>query len=210
MDAEDYYVVTADIVGSRKHANAAALAEKGLAALNARYGPLLAAPFTLYRGDEIQGALAGTADIVRLLRHLRFVLPGLKLRAGVGRGNITTGLDQEYAWQMDGSAFHRSRAALENVACRREASTCFAAGDEPDRWAVVNTLHSLIDTIENRWSAKQWQAVDAYERSGTYEAASAKLGISPQSVAKRCRAASWKALAAAEQFLASYIRGGDR
>ena len=209
MDGIDFYVVTADIISSRKHENATALAEKGLANLNARYHFELTADFTLYRGDEIQGALRGTADIVRLIRHLRFHLPGLRLRVGVGAGNIATGLGKKYAWQMDGSAFHHSRAALDEIKGRRAAATCFA-GERPDKWAVVNAFHSLIDTIENRWSAKQWLAVDTYERAGTYEAASAELGISPQSVAKRCRAAAWKAVAEAERFLSTYIKEGDR
>ncbi len=209
MDGADYYVVTADIISSRKHENAAALAKRGLTNLNARYRPELAAEFTLYRGDEIQGALRGTADIVRLIRHLRFHLPGLRLRVGVGAGNIATGLGKKYAWQMDGSAFHHSRAALDEIKGRRAAATCFA-GERPDKWAVVNAFYGLIDTIQNRWSAKQWQAVDAYERAGTYEAAAAELGISPQNVAKRCHAAGWKAVAEAERFMAAYVKEEDR
>lgn len=205
MDGIDFYVVTADIISSRKHESAAALAETGLADLNTRYRSELTADFTLYRGDEIQGALGGTADIVRLIRHLRFHLHGIKLRVGVGAGSIATGLGKKYAWQMDGSAFHHSRAALDQIKGRRAAATCFT-GEKPDKWAVVNAFYGLNDTIQNRWSTKQWQAVDAYERAGTYEAASAELGISPQNVAKRCQAAGWKAVGEAERFLSAYIK----
>lgn len=193
METMDFFVVTADIIGSRKHSDAAVLAEKGLAALNNRYGSELAAAFTLFRGDEIQGALGKSVDIVRLLRRLRFSLLGLRIRIGVGTGKIATGLGLKYAWQMDGSAFHYSRAALDEIKGRRAAATCFA-GEDSTRWDVFNAFYDLIDAIENRWSVKQWQAVEAYEETGTYEAAAAVLGISPQSVAKRCMAASWKAV----------------
>lgn len=151
---------------------------KGLSKLNACYSGALAAPFTLYRGDEIQGAIGGTADIIRLVRHLRFHLLGLELRIGVSAGAISSGLGQRYAWQMDGSAFHHSRAALEQIQGLRRAVTRFD-GERSDPWAVVNAFHELIDTIENRWSAKQWQAVDAYERGGTNETAAVELGIRP-------------------------------
>jgi hypothetical protein len=204
-----FYVVTADIIGSRKHENYTGLAEIGIAGFNARCRSLLEAEFTLYRGDEIQGAIAADGDIVRLIRHLRFHLLGLKLRVGVGAGEIASGLDKKYAWQMDGSAFHYSRAALEKIKSRREPATRFA-GERADIWAAVNAFYSLIDTIQNRWSAKQWQAVDAYERAGTYAAAAAELGISPQNVAKRCRAAGWKAVAEAERFLSAYVKEGVR
>jgi len=204
-----FYVITADIIGSRKHENYTALAERGIEDFNARYRSLMAAEFTLYRGDEIQGAIEAHGDIVRLIRHLRFHLLGFKLRIGVGAGEIASGLDKKYAWQMDGSAFHYSRAALEEIKSRREPATRFA-GDRADIWAAVNAFYSLIDAIQGRWSAKQWQAVDAYERAGTYAAAAAELGISPQNVAKRCRSAGWKAVAEAERFLSAYVKEGVR
>ncbi len=201
---QQHYVITADIIHSRRRQNAAARAEAGLAALNDRYRDQLTAPFTLYRGDEIQGALCGSVDIARVLRHLRYHCLGLMLRVGVGRGAITGGLDKEYAWQMDGSAFHYSREALEKIKKKREPATRFAGEDE-ELWSTVNAFCSLIDSIESRWSAKQWQAVDAYERRGTFEAAALELGISPQNAAKRCQAAGWKAVAEAERFLKAYI-----
>ncbi len=201
---QQHYVITADIIQSRRRRDAAAQAEAGLAALNARYRDQLTAPFTLYRGDEIQGALCGSVDIARALRHLRFFCLGLMLRVGVGRGAITGGLDKEYAWQMDGSAFHYSREALEKIKRRREPATRFAGKNEA-LWSTVNAFYGLIDSIESRWSEKQWQAVDAYERGGTFEIAARELEISPQSVAKRCRAAGWKAVAEAERFLKAYI-----
>jgi hypothetical protein len=209
VDGIEFYVVTADIISSRKHENAVTLAEAGLANLNARYRSGLTADFTLYRGDEIQGALGENggyrpADPPSALSFARS-----KLRIGVGAGSIATGFGKKYAWQMDGSAFHHSRAALDEIKGRRAAATCFA-GERLDKWAVVNAFYGLIDTIQNRWSAKQWQAVDAYECAGTYEAAAARLGISPQNVAKRCQAAGWKAVAEAERFMTAYVKEDDR
>jgi len=105
---------------------------------------------------------------------------------------------------MDGSAFHRSRAALEQIKSRRDAATHFL-GDEQKTWEKLNAFYNLIDAIESRWSVKQWQAVDAYERAGTYAAASRELQITPQNVAKRCRAASWKAVEGTERYLAACL-----
>lgn len=207
MNEEHFYVITADIIASRKHKDAPSRAKEGLAGLNSRYQSALTAEFTLFRGDEIQGALRSSTDIIRAIRHLRFFLTGLELRIGVGAGAITAGLDQKYAWQMDGSAFHRSRAALERINNRRAAATYFH-GAVQKKWETVSAFYELIDTIQSRWTIKQWQAVDTYERAGTYAAASLELGISPQNVAKRCRAASWKAMTGAERFLTAYLNEG--
>ncbi len=123
----------------------------------------------------------------------------------MGWGEISSGLEQRYAWQMDGSAFHRSRAALEQIKNRREAATCFL-GDGEKIWDMLNAFYGLIDTIESRWSLKQWEAVDVYERAGTYAAASRELQITPQNVAKRCRAAAWKAVEGTERYLAACLK----
>lgn len=122
----------------------------------------------------------------------------------MGWGEISSGLEHSYAWQMDGSAFHRSRAALEQIKSRRNAATHFL-GDEQKTWEKLNAFYNLIDAIESRWSVKQWQAVDAYERAGTYAAASRELQITPQNVAKRCRAAAWKAVEGTERYLAACL-----
>ena len=200
-------MITADVIGSRKQERLSPRVEKGLDELNARHRSHLAAAFTLYRGDEIQGALRSSVDLIRLIRHLRFHLPGLALRIGVGCGEISSGLEKNFAWQMDGSAFHRSRWALEKLQSRRETATLFS-GAEQGRWETLNAFYRLIDTVENRWTLKQWQAVDAYERAGTYAAASEELQISPQNVAKRCRAAAWKAVAETERYLAAFLEEG--
>lgn len=201
------FVVTADIIGSRKVEGAPALAGKGLSRVNRLYGNGAAVQFTLYRGDEIQGVLPGEEDLIRFIRRFRFSLRPLALRVGVGCGDITAGRGSAYSWQMDGSAFHYSRAALETIRSNRAPATCFA-GDGDSKWHTVNAFYRLLDAVQNRWSEKQWRAVDAYERCGTFEAAARELNISPQNVYKRCRAANWKAVAEAEKFLAGVVRGG--
>ncbi len=206
-DDSMYYVITADIIGSRKIDRVADLAERGLTPLNAKYGNAMVASFALYRGDEIQGVLDESVDIVRFVRHFRFLLRPLNLRLGVGWGNITTGLSREYAWQMDGNAFHLSRQALDSLKSSRAPATCFA-GQTGNVWELVNVFYSLLDALQNQWSDKQWQAVHAAETEGTLKRAAQLLGISPQNVSKRCRAASWKTVSEAERYIQSVIRGG--
>ncbi|MEW5785159.1 MAG: SatD family protein [Bacillota bacterium] len=205
MASKDYYyVITADVIGSRREKNSLSLAEKGLSRLNTRYRAALAVDFSIYRGDEIQGFITEKDDLIRFLRHLRYYLKPLSLRIGVGCGCIETGLNKEFTWQMDGSAFHFSRASLNRIKSARVPATRFA-GENERLWQTVNTFYVLLDAVQNRWSEKQWYAVDAYERGGTYEAAAAELQVSPQSVNKRCRAADWKAVAEVERCLAALI-----
>ncbi|MEW6242972.1 MAG: hypothetical protein AB1497_01630 [Bacillota bacterium] len=107
---------------------------------------------------------------------------------------------------MDGSALHLSRQALDSLKSSRVPATRFA-GQMGNVWELVN-FYTLLDAIQSRWSERQWQAVHAYETEGTLERAARLLGISPQNVSKRCRAASWKTVWEAERCLNSVIREG--
>jgi hypothetical protein len=203
-----YIAVTADIIGSRSKAGAVSLAGEKLGRLNADFRGSLAVPFALFRGDEIQGVLTPAAEVPHLLRELRFRLLPLALRIGAGIGRIETGLDREFSWQMDGSAFHRSREALQQIGRSRDQATRFtAAGDSVEATLeAINLVYTLLDAIQDRWSDKQWAAVDAYSRSGTYALAARELNTTPQTVYKHCRAASYKAVAEAERFLGARLK----
>ena len=204
---ESCYVLTADIIGSRKMGGANKIAAGGLERLNDSCRHMLVAEFALYRGDEIQGVLHPWADLAPLIRRLRFFLRPLKLRIGVGYGGLETGGEGKYSWQMDGRAFHCSREALERIKASRVPATCFA-GLKKEHEEAVNTFYLLLDAVESRWSEKQWLAVEAYERCGTYGSAAAELKITPQNVHKRCQAAQWKAVAQVERYLNKLLKEG--
>ncbi len=202
-----YIAVTADIIGSRKKTEAVLQVEEKLNRLNSSFQEQLAVNFALFRGDEIQGVVTPAADIPRLLRALRFQLRPLGLRIGVGIGRIESGLGRKYSWQMDGSAFHRSREALQQIARSRSQATRFtAAAGSAALLETVNILCTLVDAIQDQWSEKQWAAVDAYERNGTYSLAAQELEITPQTVNKHCRAARFKTIAEAELFLNARLK----
>jgi hypothetical protein len=206
MKSESTYIaVTADMIGSRKDAAAVDRAGAKLNLFNSLFQDLLAVKFTLFRGDEIQGVFLPSKGIPRLIRQFRTHLRPLALRIGVGIGQIERGREREYSWQMDGSAFHRSRNALEQIAGSRIAATRFA-GPAAAQLETINMLYTLVDAIESQWSEKQWQAVDAYDRNITFARAALELDSSPQSVNKHCRTARFKAISGAERFLDARLK----
>lgn len=200
-----YIAVTADIIGSRKDAQSVGQAGGKLNLFNSRFQDFLAVKFALFRGDEIQGVFKPTAQLPRLIRQFRFQLRPLGLRVGVGIGRIESGLEREYSWQMDGDAFHRSREALEQIGRSRSVATCFN-GAAAAQLETANVLYTLVDAIQGRWSEKQWQAVEAYDRRGTFAKAAQELEISAQSVNKHCRTANFKAIIKAERFLDACLK----
>jgi hypothetical protein len=189
-------VLTADVVESRRQDDLRRFLAERLARLR---HPLLETAFTVSRGDEIQGVCRGALEAPELARWLRYHCRPLVLRLGIGIG-ASPEEKAVSSWDMNGEAFFRARAALERLKSGKSPRTLVVSGDEQTD-TIANALFELMDATLSRWTGGQWEAVAAYERDGTYEAAGAVLGIALQNVEKRCRAARWPAVRTGEAAL---------
>lgn len=107
MVKKQFAVITADIIGSKKgitgnpDENPKSILDKKLYTINKRIkdsGIITITPFKSSRGDEIQSVCKELKSIPVLLRYLRYYCLPLKLRIGVGIGDI----DYFYSGVMDG------------------------------------------------------------------------------------------------------------
>ena len=188
---------------------------QALAQLNDTWAADVAVPFSLSAGDEVQGVVPAGPSAFAMVRRLRWALrrlplrPAVRLRVGVGWGAVDTPALGLRSWEMDGPAFHHARAALEAARAAGGEATRFACGD-PGYEGWVNVTLSLVDALMGRWTLRQWQAVDAYERLGSYAAAAAELGVALQNVQKRCAAARWPVIREAERWLGQSLDSPSR
>jgi len=188
-------VLTADVISSRK----AGLDQHALAALlRDLTHPALLVPFTVSRGDEIQGVMDGWLSAPQLVRMLRWRCRPLQLRIGLGLGCHSGALEPD-PWKMSGPAFYRARQALESVEGKQPGTRVVTGNDRLD--PVANSLLLLLDTLMARWTEGQWQAVMTYEQAGTFAQAGEILGVAAQNVQKRCKAAYWNQVRQAEEGL---------
>src|SRR5690349_16784594 len=162
------------------------------------------------KGDELQAVLKPDAPALTLLTHLRARLVAeagrkVELRAGIGRGAIAR-LSPQGPFASEGEAFHRARAALDQV--RRGGGTRLTGWStgEPSFDAVAEGVLGLMDAFMSRWTVPQWEAVAGrLEGKGLHDIARERR-IAFQSVSKRLRAASWGDIEAAMGMLEQ--RGG--
>ena len=186
-------VLTADVVASRARGDVGPFLAGRLAGLE---HPALLTPFTVSRGDEIQALCRGSLEAPEIVRLLRYHCRPLSLRLGIGIGRGPAE-GAASSWELSGEAFFRAREALERTGKRGNLLTGVVCGDERLE-AIAEALFGLLDAVWSRWTGGQWEAVMAYERHGTYEAAGRALGIAFQNAAKRCHSARWPAVRAAE------------
>lgn len=186
-------VITADVIGSRE----TEIDPEDLSAqLTTLTHPALLVPFTLSRGDEMQGVVDGWLSAPEIIRHLRWRCSPLQLRIGIGLGLFRGKLEKD-PWKMSASPFFRARKALDESGRKKEPSTRIVTGSEVlDE--IINSTLVLLDVIQSGWTPGQWEAVMTYEAAGTYAAAALQLGVAAQNVQKRCKAASWNHFRRAE------------
>lgn len=161
--------------------------------------PGLLVPFSVSRGDEFQGIMAGWLTAPQLVRMLRWQCRPYELRIGIGLGTQEGDLGTD-PWKLTGPAFFKARQALEEAADSRKPATRIATG-LPGLDELVNSAWLMLNTVMSRWTQGQWEAVMAYEEAGTLAAAAKILGVAPQNVQKRCRAAHWSSVRRAERGL---------
>lgn len=70
---------------------------------------------TFSAGDELQGLFADTVTAVLFLRMLELLVKPVKIRAGIGIGELSVKIEGGLSTQQDGPAYHKAREAINRV-----------------------------------------------------------------------------------------------
>ena len=111
-----YYAIIGDIKRSKKIENRCEIQEKLkkiLDNVNSIYNNDISAKFLITLGDEFQGLLEITAPILEIIKYIQREIFPIKLRFGVGIGNVSTLINHEAAIGADGPAFYAAREMIE-------------------------------------------------------------------------------------------------
>ena len=111
-----YYALIGDIKRSKKIENRCEIQEKLkkiLDNVNSIYNNDISAKFLITLGDEFQGLLEITAPILEIIKYIQREIYPIKLRFGVGIGNVSTLINHEAAIGADGPAFYAAREMIE-------------------------------------------------------------------------------------------------
>ncbi|WP_248123429.1 SatD family protein [Micrococcus lacusdianchii] len=200
--------VIADIVGSRDLPDRAAAQADILAAFAAadrQVEPLLGAWATV--GDEFQALHRHWASAVRSVLRVALALPeGVELRFGLGAGDhveVRGAVAGEGGPILDGSAWHRARAALETAEARATgAATAFVGEDEALTLAVDGQL-LLRDHLLRRLRSRERRLAGALLTGRTQAEAATAERITQSAVSQAVSRSGVRELLALDAELAS-------
>lgn len=200
-----YCVITADINKSSAVADRGHLQDSILAAIgqvNEKFSDELVVPFSVTIGDEWQGVLRGISHSYSVIDLFRTMLGEYQASFGVGMGGIETAILTE-SRNMDGAAFHNSRAALNRAKAEKKEIiylTNDSAIDTP-----VNTICLLLQVVRSRWTRRQAEKILLYKKLGNETLVAQSLGVTQGDINQAIKAGAGKSYLEAEASLIKYL-----
>ena len=200
-----YCVITADINKSRDIEDREALQEsmqKAIALINEQFVEQVLVPFTITLGDEWQGLLKSLAKSYEIVASFRDALEGVSVSYGIGEGTIGTTIMARTS-EMDGEAFHKSRAALDS-AKQNHREVVFATRDERTD-LLLNATCVLLQTLRASWTERQREKIMAYKKYGTETKVAEVLGVTQGDIHQAIRAGAGKVYLQCEKEVNEFL-----
>ena len=142
-----YTVLTSDVIESRKIKNRGEVQrdlEIAINYLNKVYIDNIKTPVEIVFGDSIQGVFSDPSNAFLYLRMLQMLMHPVKLRSGIGIGEVVNYSEGESASFLDGKAFHRARQAIDKLEKVKTESLCIIGNDKVMMdYAQLNTYINL-------------------------------------------------------------------
>jgi hypothetical protein len=195
FDKNPYIAIIGDIIASKKISNRGEVQKElntVLKAINLKYKGDIASNFTITLGDEFQGLLRNGANIMHILSDIERQMYPVKIRFGVGIGEITTDINREISIGADGPGYYKARAAIQYLKDNRKKKQAKSAdirleidGDNQAATIMLNTVLSLITVIKEAWSDRQREIIfDMLEHQDNQSEAAKRLSIKQPTVQK--------------------------
>ncbi|SMC79872.1 SatD family protein [Papillibacter cinnamivorans] len=218
-----YVAVIGDIRHSKQLSDRGAVQARLSAVLeeiNRDCGPELASKFMITLGDEFQGLLKTGSKAVYILDTIERELYPVRLRFGIGVGEIVTDIRPELPLGADGPAYYNAREAIESLKTAEKkkmeskvnAKILIQGHEEVSE--LINAVFSLMTVVRETWTERRVEIINSYLKCGqTQEKAAHSLGIHQSNVQKALAASSFytyrRALEAVSKLLGEIGEAGD-
>lgn len=192
----DYIAIIGDIKDSKKIEERSQIQEKlnfVLKYINVTYHADISAKFIITLGDEFQGLLERKEHLLDIIKYIQREMYPVKLRFGIGFGEIRTNIFYEAAIGADGPAYYAARKMIEELRkqekkLKKQAADIQISMDHTENFelAEINTILALMKIIEDGWSEKQRFTIwDMAQNGGSQEECAKRMNTTQSTVARR-------------------------
>lgn len=213
----NYTAIIGDIKESRTMESRSLIQKKlkcVLDRVNEKYQTDISAKFIITLGDEFQGLLNGNEHLLVIIKDIQREMYPVRLRFGIGIGEIRTDIFYEAAIGADGPAYYAARTMIEELReqekkCRRQAADIRISIYDADCFEVaeINTILALMKIVEDGWSEKQRYTIwDMAQNGGSQEECAKRMGTTQSTVARRLSDGNYITYERAKRTAAEAIR----
>lgn len=192
---DSYIAIIGDIKNSKKITNRKELQNKlkqVLDEVNSLYSSDISSNFTITLGDEFQGLLKNGANVMNIIQKIEKEIYPIKIRLGIGIGEITTEINRNISIGADGPAYYKAREAvnsLKDIEKKRKAVVTDIKIEIDWENKIVtdllNTILSLITVLKNSWTIREREAIwDMFDHRDSQTNIAGRLNISQPAVQK--------------------------
>lgn len=210
-----YCAVIGDIIRSKEIKKRLAIQdklEKTLNDINREYGDCIASNFAITLGDEFQGLLNDTGNLMSIVETIKFELYPVKIRFGIGIGQIYTKIDRYFPIGADGPAYHNARKMIEEIKklerrkMRYNADIKIGLGDNLSSERLINVSLSLCSFIEGKWTKRQREIIYEFLMNESNQSAIAKkYGVSQSTIQRSLKSSGFYNYLYARNEIQKYV-----
>ena len=195
INYQPYIAIIGDIKGSKAIKNRKEVQENlamVLNEINDHYSDDIASRFMITLGDEFQGLLLNGTSVMKIISRIEGRLDPVKLRFGIGVGEITTKINPYMAIGADGPGYHKARAAIEYLKeneKRKQSSVSDirleVEGENQEPQMFINTILGLMAALKASWTKRQREIIqDMLEHRDNQTETAKRLNIKQPTVSK--------------------------
>ena len=190
-----YIAIIGDIKNSKKIDNRKNIQEKiqkTIKKINKKYCDEIVVDFSIVSGDEVQGLLSKSDNILKIINTLQECIYPNSFRFGVGVGEINT-LIKRRGTETDGPAYYAARNAINKIREYEKKHKKYASDirveiyeDTSNISSEINTILSVKKYIETNWSEQERETILEVEENNTTQSNVAKrMNVSQSTIARR-------------------------
>lgn len=164
-----YIAIIGDIKGSKAIERRKEVQENlalVLSEINDQYSEDIASRFMITLGDEFQGLLTNGTRIIQIISRIESRMHPVKLRFGIGVGEITTEINPHMAIGADGPGYYRARAAIEYLKENEKKKQTSVSdirlevdGENQESQTFINTIFNLMTALKSSWTMRQREII---------------------------------------------------
>lgn len=204
-----YCAIIGDIINSRIYPNRDEIQQnlaRLAAEINSKYSQEIQGVFSVTMGDEIQGLLKSPQYALEIIQYIQLNLQPVKLRFGIGVGEVTT--VSELSTMSDGPAYYFARDMLSKIK-EKEMSHMTEIQDvmysDGKDCELINAALSLCTLIRTGWTPRQIEVIlDKITYQDTQREAALRLKINQTGIHRALRVSgyysyehAWRAVSSA-------------